>query len=105
MSLLGQGMYRSSCRVPKNYPHSFVLLNTFKSLNLCIGIKRRAGKKIVEGIDSFHIRLSTVAWKQLGSCFEMLYVVQALVQSHVTPHMVARGKQRMLSALFSSGHK
>lgn len=35
----------------------------------------------------------------------MLYVVQALVQYHVTPHMFARGKQRMLSALFSGCHK
>lgn len=82
------------------------LLNTLMFSNLWMKTgkkkesKRRKIKKF-ERRDSFHRVLSTLAWKQLGNCFEMLYVVQALVQYHVTPHMFATRKQRMLSALFS----
>lgn len=65
-------------------------------------MKKKKKKEYKKGLLAY--RLSTFAWKQLGNCFEMLYVVQAHVQYHVTPHMFARGKQRMLSALFSSRH-
>lgn len=89
--------------------HGSSLLNTLMSPNLCIAIKRGGEegeeKKNLWTSGLLPSRLSTLAWKQLGNCFEMLYVVQALVQYHVTLHMFARGKQRMLSALFSGCHK
>jgi hypothetical protein len=62
------------------------LLNTLMFPNLWMKKKRYVWK---QGLLPY--RLSTLAWKQLGNSFEMLYVVQALVQYHVTPHMFARG--------------
>lgn len=71
--------------------------------NLCVNRKGEKERLGTEGLLPY--RLLTLAWKQLGHGFEMLYVVQALVQYHVTPHMFAGGKQRMLSAVFSRPHK
>lgn len=37
------------------------------------------------------IKAATLAWKQLGNCFDMLYAVQTLVQYQVTAHVFVKG--------------
>ena len=65
--------------------HGSSLLNTVMFPNLWM---KRFEK---EGLLPY--RLSTLAWKQLGNCFEMLYVVQTPVQYHVALHMFAEAKR------------
>lgn len=43
----------------------------------------------------------TVAWKQLGNCFEMVYVVQTPLQYHITLHMFVQEGDKDANVHFS----